>query len=552
MKYIYFFSGLTLSLAWLLPNHYFPWLTVFQEVSAVVAIILLFIGSYTYATKLPVWSLWAGVIILLPVFQYLIGVIYFNQDMLLNSSYLLFFWLSFVVAFNLIINQEYEQNKIIKSNINNHVIEGFLLIVIISSIINVWIALRQWFMFEGNIWTVDLAIGSRPYGNFGQPNHLSSLINLSLISTLILFENNRLNKYVASLLTIFLLIGSAITQSRTAWVFAALLPMWWLIKGRYINLKISIKYLSIWLVSYITILLVIPYFAKFIGLYGYTNYSQRVTAGYERIKMWEQVIYSFSNEPFFGYGWGQFRSALMTTVDIFEGAKNFESSHNLFLDLIIWNGLPIGLVLSTMILWLIIKILQTQLTKMAFLWLTCAMPIFIHSMLEYPLSYAFFLLPFGFLLGLAYGSLKLQIKLIIISKPIKAIFLTIVLIGITIFLRDFLNIFGKTQQIRYQIAKIGDNSLIEEDTSKYIFTDKLAEYVWFFGLDIHKSNLSKEDFTRIERFIKLNPDYPVLLKYINILYKNNETEKAHEYELIMKTFYPKMFKSTLDTTNQKS
>src|SRR5690606_31370645 len=91
---------------------------------------------------------------------------------------------------------------------------------LIASIISVWLQLRQWLLLDGSIWVADLPPNGRPFANIAQPNLLSTLLIIGLLSILYLYENKRIQNFTAGLSTLFLLFGIALTFSRTAWLFS--------------------------------------------------------------------------------------------------------------------------------------------------------------------------------------------------------------------------------------------------------------------------------------------------------------------------------------------
>lgn len=78
----------------------------------------------------------------------------------------------------------------------------------------------------------------------------------------------------------------------------------------------------------------------------------------------------------------------------------FNSAHNIVLDLLVWNGLPLGfLIIAYFAIWLfwLSKNAKDTISIVAILMVSA---ILMHAMLEFPQRYAYFLLPMGFLLGL--------------------------------------------------------------------------------------------------------------------------------------------------------
>jgi hypothetical protein len=108
----------------------------------------------------------------------------------------------------------------------------------------------------------------------------------------------------------------------------------------------------------------------------------------------------------------------------------FESAHNLVLDLMVWNGAPLGLLLSIGIAWWVVtRTTQCKTTSQAAA-LAGLIALLAHSMVELPLQYAYFLMPAGLLVGLVEAHTSEERKLSAIKIP--AIFAAPVLVTVSI------------------------------------------------------------------------------------------------------------------------
>ena len=109
MKIIYLFAAFFCLLAYLLPNHYQPWLSVYQDSCMFIAALLL---TYSLFQKkeieIPYHILFFILIIFILSIQYLLGIIYFSGEFIINSLYLLGFITIFIVGFNV---QKIESSK---------------------------------------------------------------------------------------------------------------------------------------------------------------------------------------------------------------------------------------------------------------------------------------------------------------------------------------------------------------------------------------------------------------------------------------------------------
>jgi hypothetical protein len=126
-----------------------------------------------------------------------------------------------------------------------------------------------------------------------------------------------------------------------------------------------------------------------------------------RLAAWTLLGAAALDAPWWGYGIGQVAKAHILLSTEFPGlGVVFAQSHNLFLDLVLWLGLPIGIVVSGgLVVWLIRQAMQVTSREQAVMILFLVV-MANHSMLEYPLYYAYFLLPAGAVVGVFSRSLS--------------------------------------------------------------------------------------------------------------------------------------------------
>ena len=80
--------------------------------------------------------------------------------------------------------------------------------------------------------------------------------------------------------------------------------------------------------------------------------AQRAGSGHERLGMWMQIIHAIGERPWFGYGWNQTSVAVVESIH-FNTVKFGLIAHNIVLDLLVWNGLPLGfLIIAYFAIWL--------------------------------------------------------------------------------------------------------------------------------------------------------------------------------------------------------
>ena len=233
MKIIYSLSFVSLLAGWLLPIHFRPWVTSYQEfIAAISLFLLLFIlikNKINYINKTDFIILSLAII---PALQYSQNWIVYYGDALYGLVYILLFWLSVFAARNIENNQD---------GVNFQAWLGWTFVI--GAVLSLIVAILQWLKIsEGaNIALFTPLRNSRPYANLAQPNNLATLFGFGLAGVFYLFENQKIKNYLALVLASLLVFGLALTQSRTTWVVAAFLPIFWFWQSRRMSLRTTCR-----------------------------------------------------------------------------------------------------------------------------------------------------------------------------------------------------------------------------------------------------------------------------------------------------------------------
>lgn len=516
---IYFCSFILFILAWLLPNHYLPWLSVYQELCMFLAVLLvLFCISGKVKIKTP--KIIAAVLLVsfIPFVQYFLGVNYYLGDVLLIGLYLWTFILVFIAAYNLA-----ELEDKIKKQWLFYIFLAFLIV----SIISVWLQLRQWLLLDGSIWVADLPPNGRPFANIAQPNLLATLLTIGLLSILYLYENKKIQSLTAGLGALFILYGIALTFSRTAWLFSIVFLVWWLLKKWQLKYSSRLKnfHLIMWLSVFYTYLFLIPFVAEKVGFLSTIDVVSRSTSGLERIEMWKQLIAIIKQSPSLGYGWAQLNPAQMSAVGISLENPIWGYSHNIFLDFLIWNGLYVGAFLVLVVLYfLIFNAIKAKSIDNVIL-MSVVGVIVLHSMLEYPFAYAFFLFPLAFMLGFCYRS-NTDNKSVIHNRIFFGSLSVAVIALILLTGYEYQKISKVYELMRYENVQLRAKDNQIEPKKKYLVLEGIHDYIWFVRYPLNKK-MSELDLERAKKVAYSKPERPVLYRYMQILILNSELEQAH-------------------------
>lgn len=461
------------------------------------------------------------------VYFYVLFIIFISISILENSLYFpIIFICSFLIAMIIGFNQiNYSQVMIFLTHL-----------FLISGLLSAICAYIQWLGFSNDQSYLLNLIGNRPYANFAQPNHLATFLFLSFISLYYLYEKEKLNPILTILFFVILIWGVVLTQSRTSWLVITFIPLFILFKSKKINFRISKLQLFSLVACFWLMVISLPYVNQFLSAYFNIAQSssliERATTGHLRLNIWNQMIHAIWEKPWLGYGWGQTTAAQYAVVDRYPGTEWASSAHNVVLDILVWCGIPIGLSIVLYFAYLYWDFL----TKSKSIETICATlmisAVLIHAMLEYPLHYAYFLLPVGFLCGICLA--EQNVRTIEISS--KWGYLIVIIGFITLY-----QVFKEYDQITDNMVAANTHEMNELKTElelpyDSIFFDKYEDRAkWIAQYPYMKVNQNILDLA--ERNLKSFLTSYDLYKYAVLLAHNGQKEKAERQLRILKIMY---------------
>lgn len=378
-----------IALGWLLPIHYLPW-SAFHHDAWYAAASALAAAPLMWRTKGP----WAvpnvgavlGLLVWVPLLQWVLGQIPLAGAATMSVAYLLGFCLVVWCGARW------------EAAAPGHLLDGLFLALGLAAVAAVWIQLRQWLQLDtGWEWWSMGAEVVRPAANFAQPNQAATFLCLGLGAVAWGAWRRQIRWGVGLFAAAYLLFGIALTGSRTAWLGLALVVL----AVRHWR-RIWPDARTPWFVAGLFAFLVLC-----IGLQAWLPLGQLPSGGVlgtgsarQRLDVWQIALDAIRLSPWTGYGWNQTAQAELHALDArATGFTFFNSAHNLFLDLLLWCGVPLGgLLCWAIVAWLGRRFMAIKRPDQAIL-LLLVLLVLNHSMLEYPLHYAYILLPLGWLIG---------------------------------------------------------------------------------------------------------------------------------------------------------
>lgn len=441
----YFLWPAMLAFTWLLPTHYLPW-TGFHPDAWMALVAGLGMAFIFLRRSEPLTCHWLtaaiGVLATVPLLQLAVGLLPFSGQALASSLYLSGFWLALMAG------ARHETQR------PGEMMDGLLLAIGMASALSVGLQLHQWFRLDGlDIWSMGY-MGNRPYGNLGQPNQLATLLLWGVLASGWGFVTGRVRPLFAVAFAAFLLFGVALTQSRTAWLGLMLIvAAAWLWRGLWSSCRLP------WVVTGLGLFFVLCVMAvQWVGQLGDLLEVAALEGRMEneaRLAVWRLFIDAALQQPWLGYGWSSVAPAqLAVALEHPRLHGIFAHSHNLFIDLVLWLGIPLGLLVSGGLLAWLISILRRVRTAENAILLLLLFVVGNHAMLELPLHYAYFLLPAGFVMGALNARLG--------SGPVLRVPQWTVLLAFAVaamvygaLVRDYLQVEENLRALRFEQARIG-------------------------------------------------------------------------------------------------
>ncbi|KQW68728.1 hypothetical protein ASC67_08695 [Methylibium sp. Root1272] len=276
----------------------------------------------------------------------------------------------------------------------------------------VLVAMVQYFapsMADG--WFVAPAgAAGRSVGNMRQPNHLATALLCAIVMTTWLWHAGRLRAPWAAVSLFAMVLAVALSASRTGALSLGVLLLWAVVDR-------TLPRAARWTLA----LAPVAYLLCWAGLAEYAAWqhahfyaAERLQANGDisssRFAIWRNALTLIAQNPWAGVGWGNFNFAWTFTPFPDRPVAFFDHTHNLPLQLAVEIGLPATALVLGLFGWALWRargawrVAGEQPGHPARAVFVMLAVLGVHSLLEYPLWYAYFLLPAAWALGVFLGS----------------------------------------------------------------------------------------------------------------------------------------------------
>lgn len=287
--------------------------------------------------------------------------------------------------------------------------------LVVAGVLSGLVAVVQVFFPEwaDGTWIARSGLPGRAVGNLRQPNHLSTVLLWGLIAWVPLADaarqrfadrQQRLAIGLCGGLAAWMTLGVVLTASRTGVLGTLLLAVWaWRDRGLSRSTRWTLGLTPLF------------YLVFWLALAAWAHHTQHTFGGEARLSegdvsasrfgIWANTLSLIKAHPWLGVGFGQFNFAWTLTPFPGRPVAFFDHTHNLLLQWAVELGLPTALLLTGLALAALWQAWRrcwhasgVDGSASRATWMMVLL-VGLHSMLEYPLWYTYFLLPAAWALG---------------------------------------------------------------------------------------------------------------------------------------------------------
>jgi hypothetical protein len=403
-----------LFISYLLPYHFLPFAAFYNEwlaIFAVVIVLAYFVISKKTVINIP-WIAAIPIGIACVIFvQGISGILTIGEDVILPIAYFIVMAIAIILGANITAG-EGGAFKLCMALASAHLFAG---------LVSVAIASLQYMGAEAALdpFVIQMphAIGTaiRPIANISQPNQLALLFCMAIGATWWLYQVERLHRIIGVGAVIVLLWGLTLTQSRIGWI---IMPVFILFtcacqKNNSIK-KIPGWLLSVFAAAYIALIAILPAISSLINVATNSALARVGGSHSERIVLLQQALHISFSHPWFGAGWYEFGPQQIKIGLEYASSGYSQHAHNILINFAAEMGWPITIIVfGTLMFWLFMGCIRRPISKEVGLGIFFFLAILVHSLVEYPLWYAYVLVPISFLIGMVhqeqFGSDKIMV-----------------------------------------------------------------------------------------------------------------------------------------------
>ncbi len=534
--------------AWLLPYHTYPYYSFYNDyislLGVAVSLLVLYFNKRRVAVSVPVAVVLPLGLALMIAIDATTGRMWAPREAIIPISYLLLAGGAMLLGRNLAAVGADGKRELERA------FGFFCTALIVAGLICALITFCQYLGIDDRLgdWTV--AIGNdgisaiRPYANLGQPNQLALILTWSLAALWRSFVRNARFGLVSFMFATLILASLALTQSKIGWLIVPVLVMLTLLGNRRTDTgKVPFVALVGLIVIFLFFVLGLPYFSHFLGIIT-EDVTKRMETNGVRYVMILQGLYIGLQHPFFGVGWSGFGAGQVAVAPLFGETQYAMHAHNFVANLAAENGWLFALCATAAILyWLFGRYVKREITTNTLFVLMIFSAVMIHSLVEFPLWYAYVLLPTAFLVGLTDCELEITSRLAIrrMHLVVLSLIAAFSMMGVATDYRSLVQAFRAFGLQRIGIA-YSQGSLAEP---YYTIFPHFYRYMRFAGLQ-PTVGMTPDEIAGAEQIAGRFGYAPVLMRLATIYALNDRPDAAVRLVLAMSRLYPQRYRETYE------
>ncbi|WP_187370974.1 PglL family O-oligosaccharyltransferase [Noviherbaspirillum massiliense] len=523
---------LSIVFAYLLPYHVYPFNAFYNDWLVIFGISIALLGVATEIKpriQLPWIALVPAGLTVPIILQVLGGMMQFSSDAILPVAYLLIATIAIVLGAGITANKQLGSIHLCKILAFAHLLAGAVSLVI---------ACCQFLGVEYLPFMMGMPrrLGTRPYANVGQPNQLALLFCISIASAWWLYQAGKLSKSVAFGIVLLLMVGLVLTQSRIGWLIMPIFAWFtWSWRNREGYKNIPAKVLTALVACYVVLIIVLPTIAAALGVSA-ASAAERVGTHSERIALIQQALEVSFSHPWFGAGWYEFGPQQIMIGADFEPSIYVQHAHNIVLNFAAELGWPVTiLIFGALAYWFYFGCLRRASSKEVGFATLFFMAVLVHSMVEFPLWYAYVLLPMALLMGMVHQE-QFGSKMIQVPRTYIVALYCVMSMGLITVAMDYRRVVVDFRAMGWERLGLKAD---EGTTDKPNFTLFPYFYDYFrFAKMKPREGMSPEDISFMEHVAKRFGYAPVMMRMSLVYGSNDRQEEAIRSMLTINRLHP--------------
>lgn len=407
--------GLITVIPFLLPYHTLPLTAFYSEWAAfalgIAACFPLLSRNFWLRLEIPPSAIWLfGMVLLIALQALVVNHVYVTQA-LLPGIYIS--WAVVLVIVSAWIREQLGFDR---------AVAVLAWMVLIGGALQALTGLIQYFNVYGELTSlVEIKQGMSIHGNINQRNHFATQITLAGFALIYLYATDRANRVLTAALLILFALVLTVSSSRAAAVYIVAGFLLSLLSYRAARTSVHYRLLrgtALFLASFLLLQFFLPFLNDWLkqllsamgfdvsGLEALAALQRSASEGIDlRVSEWHKAWLMFLESPLWGigignYGWYSFNYQALPEFAAILKAQPWEHSHNLVMQLLAESGIAGTVLLAfTLFIWFR-QMLPHWKNPSHWLILALLIVLLLHSNIEFPLWYSFFLGLAALLLGL--------------------------------------------------------------------------------------------------------------------------------------------------------